>query len=260
MKHVLIIIGFCFLIIQVFSQNQEKVDSIFPIERLSVQMDWKSIYYGNIYLLRGSNFVRKIELKYALTARWSVGINALWGWRFGKNFGENIGYSVNERRHSISTPYDDKPYSLDEWFYDRVLDYTFYALNYKYRAYGIFVEYQLDKNGIGKIFKRKLHWKGYFGTSYVNGEVAGKLLYTYKRDVGIAPFSSSDYEYYFVYEKINYVNLSLDLKLRLQLEAKSKDWVLPGFSIYYVYAPDQAKNGMKNFGWLWDIRFILWKK
>ncbi|GIV26688.1 MAG: hypothetical protein KatS3mg027_0502 [Bacteroidia bacterium] len=253
-----IILLFVCITLRIFSQNEGKRDSLIHSERLSVQVDWKSIYYGNVYMLRGSNFVRKIELKYNINGRWRVGMTTFWGWRFGKNFGEDIGYSINERKKAIETAYDDKPYSLDEWFNDRILDKTYYALNYKYRGYGLFVEYQLDKNGIGKIFKRKLHWVSYLGTSYVTGEVAGKLLYVYKQPSRY--LSKSDYEYFFIYEKINYVNISLDLKLRLQLEAKPKDWILPGFSIYYVYAPDQARNGMKNFGWMWDIRFILWKK
>ncbi|MCX7728867.1 MAG: hypothetical protein N2203_05285, partial [Bacteroidia bacterium] len=70
----------------------------------------------------------------------------------------------------------------------------------------------------------------------------------------------SKYEYYFVYEKWKYQNISLDMMIRLSIEPKKKDRVLPGFSVHYVYAPDQVKSGIKNFGWLWDLKFILWKK
>jgi hypothetical protein len=238
---------------------QTNNDSINVKEKIFLRFGFKAIYLNNYF--RGSNFVRKIDLNYRINSRLIIGGGYTFGWRFGKNFGEDIGSKINVRTKSISKPYDDKPYSLDEWINDRIFDYgPGYALNFKYQGYNLFLEYQLDKNGIGEIFNhRKIHWSAYFGLSYITGEVAGKLSYTYKQKAGIT-FNSSEYEYFFVYEKINYTNISIDLMLRFSIQPKKKDFILPGLSIYYVYAPDQVNNGMKNFGWLWDIKIFLWKK
>jgi hypothetical protein len=262
-KILIIVVMGCLLTEQgSYSQNTTQTDSVKSgdvRDKITLSIGWKALYITNDF--RGSNFVRRIEMSYRINEKWKIGGSAFWGWRFGKNFGEDIGSSINERLVPLEKPIDDKPYGIDEWFRDRILNKgPGYALNFKYKGYGVFTMYQIDKNGIGRIFNRKLHWFTCLGASYVTGEIAGDLLYVYKEDVGIAPFVKSEYLYYFVYEKVRYTNISVDAMLRLEISPQKKDFILPGFSIYYVYAPDQVKSGMKNFGWLWDIKILLWKQ
>lgn len=246
----------------------QSIVSAYVAEKLSLRLDWKGIYITSG--IRSTNYVRKIELAYCVRSRWNVGISALWGWRFGKNFGEDIGFDINSKAESGNAVFSIVPsgkyptwqdkYTFNEWLVSLGNQYT--ALNYKYKGWGIFAEYQIDKNGIFEAFgDRPVHLWAYVGCSDMSGLVAGDLLYIKEKySGGVFGSSGSVDTYVYEYEKIKYQNISADIMLRLRMQAKEKDIVLPSVSLYYVYAPDQAKNGMKNFGWLWDIRIILWKK
>jgi hypothetical protein len=264
-KTLIIVVMGCLLFMkQAYSQNITQTDSVKKggvRDKITLSIGWKALYITNYF--RGSNFVRRIEMSYRINERWKIGGSAFWGWRFGKNFGvdESINH-INSRREALSLSWEEEkkdysPYSFKEWKEENFTNFGLgpnrpgYALNFVYNGFEFFGEYVIGKINRKKQIKRKIETILHLGTTYIKGIAAGELEYVYSN-------INEQYYYYFTYRRVKYEDIGGIFMFRFTLEPKEKDIILPPMiSLYYVYSPTQVKAGIKNFGWIWDVKILL---
>lgn len=177
--------------------------------------------------------------------------------------------------YSDAISYDESFYrALSDQFYEQWKYQPFSNLNYKYYGVEIFEEYALLQNGFKWRRQSRTRYNVYLGLgiSYIEGIIAGKLLYGYGsqspslfinnldiRDFG--PKFLAGYKYYVVFEKIQYQSIGADIWLKYTPFAKeNKRWkkLNWAFNLYYYYTPIQLKNGLYNFSWWWEINYNLY--